>query len=221
MRTTGDLTGQIRQGYCYTPGTEQDHERGRSADRLAQEALRENERNLLLTLDSIGDGVISTDGVGHILRMNRVAQQLTAWPLAEAKGLHLSQVCKIVDSENGLPLTSPFEAAMRLRHAINLPATTTLLARTGQTYLISDSTAPILDDEDSAPSGIVLVFRDITKKNKLDIELQQATKLETIGRLAGGVAHEFNSLLTGIIGYSEMLLNEVRADARMPQRPLE
>ncbi len=60
----------------------------------------------------------------------------------------------LLDSESGAILTSSFEAAMYAGHAVNLAPNTALVARNGDRYLIADSAAPILDDENRAPSGI-------------------------------------------------------------------
>ena len=166
-----------------------------------------NQRSLALTLDSIGDGVISTDRDGRITRINRVAQALTGWSLSEARNHYLHEVFNIVDGDSGERLPNPFDAALLAGFAVNLPPNTALVARDGKRHLISDSAAPIQSSRHTAPSGIVLVFRDITEKTKLDLEYQQAKNMEMIGRLAGGVAHDFNNLLTGIIGYSELLIH--------------
>lgn len=186
-----------------------------TAKELSQVALRKSEETLAVTLDSIADGVISTDIEGDIINMNRVAQHLTGWTLSEAKGRGLAEVFNIVDGETGANLKSPFEAVMSVGAAVRLAPNTVLVARNGEHYLMEDSAAPIKENIEGPISGIVLVFRDVTEKSKLDLEFQQAKKLESIGRLAGGVAHDFNNLLAGIIGYSEMLLLELHSDPRL------
>jgi signal transduction histidine kinase/DNA-binding NtrC family response regulator len=65
--------------------------------------------------------------------------------------------------------------------------------------------APVVG-KDEKYSGRVWTFRDITKRKRFEAQLMQAQRLETVGRLAGGIAHEFNSILTAIIGQSELLI---------------
>lgn len=179
------------------------------------EALQQSEETLAVTLDSIADGVISTDLSGHVMRMNRVAQQLTGWSILEAKGRHLKDVFRIVDGDTGEKLKGPYEEVMKADSVVKLAPNTSLISRSGIHYQIEDSAAPIRTTDNKKSSGIVLVFRDVTEKNKLEIEFQQAKKLETIGRLAGGIAHDFNNMLAGIVGYSEMLLSELHREPRL------
>ena len=68
---------------------------------------------------------------------------------------------------------------------------------------MSDSAAPIHDPQ-SLAVGVVLVFRDISEKQRLEEQLQNAAKLESLGLLAGGIAHDFNNLLAGIFGHIEL-----------------
>jgi two-component system cell cycle sensor histidine kinase/response regulator CckA len=69
--------------------------------------------------------------------------------------------------------------------------------------------------QDGVYYGRIWVFRDITERKKIEAQLLQSQKLETVGKLAGGVAHEFNSIMTTIIGQGELLLNRLR-----PENPL-
>jgi len=67
--------------------------------------------------------------------------------------------------------------------------------------VVSDSAAPIRDPQ-SRVIGVVVVFRDISEKQRIEEQLQNAAKLESLGLLAGGIAHDFNNLLAGIFGTS-------------------
>ncbi len=69
--------------------------------------------------------------------------------------------------------------------------------------MIADSGAPIIDSKGTT-IGVVLVFRDMTEKQKLLKALQRTDKLDSLGVLAGGIAHDFNNLLAGIFGFIEL-----------------
>ena len=85
--------------------------------------------------------------------------------------------------------------------------------RDGTTYLGEGTVSPVRD-----PSGelvsLVLVGRDITREEALETQLRQAQKMEVIGTLAGGIAHDFNSLLSAILGYTDLALEDVSEDSQ-------
>ena len=93
-----------------------------------------------------------------------------------------------------------------------------LLRRDGSTVW-TENTLTFIRDEQRRPVGVLGVTRDISERRRADVErrrleeqLHQAQKMEAIGRLAGGVAHDFNNILTGITGYTEMLLPTLRPE---------
>jgi hypothetical protein len=142
--------------------------------------LRDNERWLATTLRSIGDGVVSTDAQGRITFMNPVAEALTGYPSDVAMGLGVDTV---------------------LRRS---PGGDSLIARDGRLCPIEETTAPLRDERGSVV-GSVIVFRDVTERNRLEDQLRHSQKMESIGTLASGIAHDFNNILNGVLGFTGQL----------------
>ena len=172
--------------------------------KLNQKLIEEEREQLLVTLRSIGDAVITTNVDGNIALMNRVAEELTGWTAKEAEGMPLMDVFNIVHETTRSPGDNPAERVMQLGVITELPPQTILICRDGSERLIADSAAPIRG-RDSSMVGIVLVFRDVTEKRKTEILIQNSQKLESLGVLAGGIAHDFNNLLGGMFGYLELM----------------
>ncbi len=93
---------------------------------------------------------------------------------------------------------------------------TLIISRTGIERVIADSAAPIRD-RNNAIVGVVLVFRDITEKEKLIASIQRNQKLESLGLLAGGIAHDFNNLMGGIFGCIDIAI-EISTEKKVIQR---
>src|SRR5262249_44256083 len=109
------------------------------------EAMLAMAEDLRITLDSIGDAVMATDGSGRITRMNPVAEHLTGWKLDEARGKPLSEVFHIVNEDTGELVESPVDRVMREGVVVGLANHTILIARDGTQRAIADSGAPIFD----------------------------------------------------------------------------
>lgn len=166
------------------------------------------EENLLVTLNSIGDAVISTDNAGNVVHMNPVALKLTGWNFAEAAGRPLLEVFNIVNSDTKEKCPNPVDRVLRTGKVVFLSNHTTLISKNDKEYQIADSGAPITDASGTI-HGVVLVFRDVTEQYKLEAQLRQADKMQAIGQLAGGIAHDFNNMLGGILGAADMLRNHL------------
>jgi PAS domain S-box-containing protein len=225
-RRTGELRGEIAERKLAQESVNRLNEvlGQRVTERTAElatayENLSAEKDRLAVTLRSIADGMIATDVQGQVTLMNRVAEDLTGWPMAEAIDRPLSEVLRIVDRQTRKPLPSPAEEVLA-RAAVQVLQTDTLLvARSGRELLIADSAAPIRDRE-SRVVGVVVVFRDVTERQRVDERLRNAQKLEALGVLAGGLAHDFNNLLTGIFGYVEIARRKYRAQ-HDPGGPLD
>ena len=167
--------------------------------RHTEECLASEKEMLSVTLQGIGDGVISTDIEGNVVLMNKVAEELTGWAQQEMAGRPLPEIFKTIGATNsreGLNL-------LRNVSASGMGGVVTdnalLRSREGAEYFISSSYAPIRAKDGNIIGG-VLVFRDNTERRKIEEKLLNAQKLESIGVLAGGIAHDFNNLLSAIIG---------------------
>jgi PAS domain S-box-containing protein len=182
----------------------------------AEEALRASEEYLAVTLDSIGDAVISTDAQGCIKRINRVAQELTGWPQFEALDRPLNELLVFRHPETRAPVESLVDQVQRDGKAIASDQPVLLIARDNTERLIATSAAPIRGEQQMAALGVVLVFRDVTRQQQVESQLLQSQKMESIGALAGGVAHDFNNMLGGITSAAELLGMELgdQAEAR-------
>jgi PAS domain S-box-containing protein len=184
------------------------------------EELRQAEERLLVTLRSIGDGVITTGIDGRIVLMNRIAGELTGWPPAEAEGRPLREVLRIIDDASRAPCPCLVEKVLATGTVTTCGERTLLVARNGTERAVADSAAPIRD-RDSRVVGVVLVLHDVTEKLRMEEQLRNAQKLESLGILAGGIAHDFNNLLAGIFGYVELAHEATRGAAPAAAEHLE
>jgi PAS domain S-box-containing protein len=130
-----------------------------------EKALRQSDERHRITLESIGDGVISTDLEGRVALMNTVAEALTGWSTAEARGRPLDEVFCIVNEQTRATVESPVARVLREGQVVGLANHTLLINRQGGERPIADSGAPILDEQGQI-SGVVLVFRDQTEERR-------------------------------------------------------
>jgi PAS domain S-box-containing protein len=169
----------------------------------ANQALLAERERLAVTLASIGDGVMATDVESHVVLMNLVAERITGWTAAEASGRALGDVFRTIDRRTREPLPDPSLVVLERGMAAGTMQPCVLLARDGREVVVADSVAPIRDPH-SHIVGAVLVFRDITDRERIDEQLRNTQRLEALGGLAGGIAHDFNNLLTGIFGFVDI-----------------
>ena len=170
----------------------------------SEEEMRKSNENLRITLESIGDAVIATDIQGNVTRMNPVAEKLTGWNIEDAKGKPLPEVFEIVNANTRMEVENPVKKVLATGEIVGLANHTVLIAKDKTEHQIADSGAPIHDYQGNIV-GVVLVFRDVTKEYQLQEQLNHSQKMDAIGQLAGGVAHDFNNMIGAILGASEVL----------------
>jgi len=179
------------------------------ADRqVAWDELQAEQERLAVTLESIGDGVMTTDTAGNVVLLNRVAEQLTGWSRSAAVGKSSTEVFNIINEDSGEKCAGPIHKVLSTGTIVELANHTVLIAKDGRHVSIADSGAPILDSS-GAIIGVILVFRDVTTEKKIEADLLKIKKLESVGILAGGIAHDFNNLLAGILGNIELVRRHI------------
>ncbi|HYW47590.1 MAG TPA: response regulator [Bryobacteraceae bacterium] len=171
---------------------------------------RERGRLFSSTLSSITDAVLATDREGRITFLNPVAESLTGWPRNDARGRPAGDILHIIDERTRDPVENPLARVLRDRVMLASGDHNALVSRSGAEVPIEHSASPVRDDAGEV-SGAVLVFRDIGKRRQLEEQVTHAQKMDAVGRLAGGVAGDFNNVLTVISGYAELLRAEVPA----------
>jgi two-component system, cell cycle sensor histidine kinase and response regulator CckA len=139
-----------------------------------QEALFFEKELAQVTLKSIGDAVITTNGEGYVTSLNPMAENLTGWSEKEAQGLHLFEVFKIINALTKETVENPIVKALDEVRIVNLAKNTILIARDGREFSIDDSASPIQDSQGQV-IGAVIVFRDIT-----DYKREEEAKLNNI-----------------------------------------
>jgi PAS domain S-box-containing protein len=140
----------------------------RRADRDRNEALielRGQREWLSTTLGSISEGVIATDPSGSVLLLNKVAEQLTGWPVAEARGKPIWEVFRVIDEASRKPIDDPALRALRERAMTRLESGALLVTRDGNELPVENSGAPLLGFDGSL-AGAVLIFRDVTERRR-------------------------------------------------------
>src|SRR6266849_512335 len=147
-----------------------------SERKRAQAALAKSEKWFSTTLASIGDAVIATDMNGGVTFMNSIAQSLTGWSLADARGKSMDLVFDIVNKESRRPVEIPVKKVFREGKVVGLADHTILLSKSGKEFDIEDSAAPIVTDTGTG-FVVMLVFRDITEKKLAEAETSRQKDL--------------------------------------------
>jgi two-component system cell cycle sensor histidine kinase/response regulator CckA len=173
---------------------------------------RESRGVLASTLAGIGDAVLATDEDGRITFLNPVAEALTGWSGLEARKKAVEDVLRLMDERTRKTIDNPLIRALRERAMVTPGEHIALISRSGAEVPVELSAAPVRGDSGDL-RGAILVFRDIGKRRQFEEQSAHAEKMEAVGRLAGGVAGDFNNMLTVIAGYAELLRGDVPADS--------
>jgi PAS domain S-box-containing protein len=192
------------------PGKDEIGDLARAFDEMAGSLERLSRQNRLL-LDAVGEGVVGIDRAGRVIFANPAASRALGWSVAELRGADAHALFHGHRSD-GTPLPQAdcsIQAAMRegeARHGTD----EVLVRRDGTTFPVEYVSTPLRDGDASV--GVVLVFKDVSERRRLEERLRQVEKMEAIGQLAGGIAHDFNNLLTAIVSCAHVLREGLPAD---------
>ena len=179
--------------------------------RNKENSLKASEENLRITLSSIGDAVMVTDIEGRIIRMNNVAENLLGWPFNAAKGRVLQEWIKLIDIQTQLPVDSPISLVLHDGEIHRLEGKIVMLRQDGEKRILDGTCAP-LRSRGGQMVGAVMACRDVTEQARLAEVLHQGQKMDSLGQLAGGVAHDFNNMLGGIMACADLLRRKFAAE---------
>lgn len=176
--------------------------------RAAEEDLFTERERARVTLNSIGDAVLSTDMQGNVTYLNSVAETMTGWPQADALGRPLAEVFRIVDGTTHQKAPDPAQRAISEDRTVGLAANCVLIRRDGTESAIEDSAAPI-HDRDGLVAGAVIVFHDVSKSQAVAIKLAHLAQHDFLTGLPNRV------LLTERISQAIGLAHRHRAQAAL------
>ena len=173
-----------------------------------EEALRESEEKYRSLVDSTNDWVWACDIEGRQTFANKAVKTILGYDVHEIEGVLYENLIhpedqrktrqwfkSLIEKKKGWK-----NSVIRCRH------------KDGTIKVLESTAQPIFDPEGNL-TGFIGIDRDVTNRKKLEAQLQQSQKMESIGTLAGGIAHDFNNILFPIIGYAEMMLDDLPADS--------
>jgi diguanylate cyclase (GGDEF)-like protein/PAS domain S-box-containing protein len=138
--------------------------------RTAEEALFEEKERAQVTLNSIGDAVLTTDLLGNVTYLNLAAETMTGWSREAALGQPLAEVFKIIDGTTRAVAANPARRAMEEDRTVGLAADCILVRRDGVESPVEDSAAPI-HNRDGRVSGAVIVFHDVSHSRAIVLKM--------------------------------------------------
>ena len=177
--------------------------------RRAEEALRLGEARFRQLTEQATDIIYNCDLLGRFTFFNPTAVKLLKYSKEELLGRHFLTLIRPDYQERALQFYE--RQRLELVHStyFEFPA----VAKDGTEIWIGQSVQIV--EEHGRPIGVQAIARDITQRLALEEQLRQAQKMEAIGRLAGGVAHDFNNVLTAILGSADLL--SIQLDSKDPR----
>lgn len=181
----------------------------------AEEALRRNEEKYRSIIENIEEGYFELDLKGNLTFFNNSLCKITGYTPEELRGLSYKEFSNQQTSEN---MFKEFNQIFRTKQP-TLLADFDILSKDVNALQIDLSAGPIIDKHGQV-IGFRGLMRDVSERKKAELarrklekKLQQAQKMKAIGTLAGGVAHDLNNILSGIVSYPDLILMDLPNDS--------
>jgi PAS domain S-box-containing protein len=180
--------------------------------KLAEKQIERLRNEHKFILNSVSEGVHWINADGQVQFENPAAIKMLSYEAGEliGKPAHLTMHHSHADGSAYPIAECPIYATMK-DGVVRRVKDEVFWRKDGTSFPVEYTSTPIRD-ENGHLAGTVVVFTDVTERNRIEARMFQSQKMETVGKLAGGVAHEFNSILTAIIGQSELLLSDLPPD---------
>jgi len=186
---------------------------------LLKELMYQNE-NLKMTIESIGDSVITIDNKGKITSLNKAAQVLSGWDRENAIGMEFHNVFKLVNGKYRDNIKMSFDNLLDKHLPVGVKADTILISKNGSEYFVSATISNILDERNKKVVGVVILLRDITRVKMLEDEVKREKEQALAANTAKSIflasmSHEIRTPLNGIEGMIDLtLLTELTQEQR-------
>ena len=184
----------------------------RKERRQSLETIRRNEEKYHELFENANDFIYTMDLQGILTSINRAGERILGYNREELLGKNLLEMLASDKLEVFLEIVAS-KLSGQAAHTYEKQVTTK-----DERKVTLDISYRLIRDADGNPVGIQGIARDITDRKQLQEQLQQSQKMEAIGRLAGGVAHDFNNHLGIILGYSEMMIEKLGSDHPLNKR---
>ena len=180
-------------------------------ERISKELMLQKE-HLGITLESIGEGLITTGNDGRVIYMNPAAEHLTGWSNAEAKNKPLQSVYDVINEETGLPLDNIVSKVIQKGKPGELENNIILRSKNAKSRMISSNGSPLMDLEGNV-LGAVLIFSDITHRKRNEEKIKKANeRYEILSRATSDTIWDwdivndsilYNDSITQMFGYTK------------------
>ena len=168
---------------------------------IMQSALQESKEKYRTILASIEDGYYEVDMEGNFTFFNDALCEIYGYPGNELMGMNIRKLTDRETAKQGYSIFNKVYTTGRPVKGFEWP----VVQKDGTKRSVEASVSLRMNAE-GAPLGLQGIIRDISEKQRLEARLQHAQRMESIGTLAGGIAHNFNNLLMGIMGYTSLML---------------
>ncbi|MCA1959632.1 MAG: PAS domain S-box protein [Desulfomonile sp.] len=184
--------------------------------KLAEQELRKSEEKYRGIIEAITDGYHEADLRGNIIFCNDCLCEIVGCSREELLSMNYSEM---MDEANAKHVFSAYNRVFRTGKAEQ--ALQFVFTRPDGVKRDVSASVSLMRDADGKPCGFRGIMRDVTEQKRLQEKLHQASKMEAIGRLAGGIAHDFNNLLTAVLGYANVLMQQIPHESRHQKKLIQ